>query len=68
MVKRTPLTASDVAFTFDLLKKYPDVNNFGLNISSVNATGNNVTINFPSPQYANLQNIAGQVYIVPQAI
>jgi peptide/nickel transport system substrate-binding protein len=63
-----PLTASDVAFTYELLKKYPDVNNFGLNISSVSTAGDSVTINFASPQYANLQNIAGQVYVVPQAI
>jgi peptide/nickel transport system substrate-binding protein len=64
----TPMTAADVAFTYDLLKRYADVNNFGLAISSVSSSGNQVTINFPSPQYANLQNIAGQVYIVPQAI
>jgi len=63
-----PLTAADVAFTYDLLKKYADVNNTGLAINRVSASGNQVTITFPSPQYANLQNIAGQVYIVPQSI
>jgi peptide/nickel transport system substrate-binding protein len=63
-----PLTPADVAFTFNLLKKYPDVNNFGLSTSSVSASGDHVTLHFPSPQYANLQNIAGQVYIVPQSI
>jgi peptide/nickel transport system substrate-binding protein len=63
-----PLTASDVAFTYDLLKKYPDVNTTGLAIKAVSSSGNTVTINFPSPQYANLQNIAGQVYIVPQSM
>jgi peptide/nickel transport system substrate-binding protein len=64
----SPLTAADVAFTYNLLKQYPDVNNFGLAIKSVSSSGNQVTINFPSPQYANLQNIAGQVYIVPQSV
>src|SRR5262249_33689072 len=64
----TPMTAADVAFTFNLIKKYADVNNTGLAIGSVSSTGNQVTLNFASPQYANLQNIAGQTYIVPQSI
>jgi peptide/nickel transport system substrate-binding protein len=64
----TPMTAADVAFTFNMLKRYADVNTTGLAISGVNTSGNQVTINFGSPQYANLQNIAGQVYIVPQSI
>jgi peptide/nickel transport system substrate-binding protein len=62
------LTAADVAFTYNMIKKYPDVDTTGLAIKSVSSTGNSVTINFTSPQYANLQNIAGQVYIVPQAV
>ncbi|HUA43814.1 MAG TPA: ABC transporter substrate-binding protein [Solirubrobacteraceae bacterium] len=64
----TALTAADVAFTFNLLKAYPDVNNFGLPIKSVTSSGNQVTLNFTSPQYANFQNIAGEVYIVPQSV
>ncbi|HJS97207.1 MAG TPA: ABC transporter substrate-binding protein [Solirubrobacteraceae bacterium] len=64
----TPMTAADVAFTFEMLKRYADVNTTGLAVQSVSSSGNQVTINFPSPQYANLQNIAGQVYIVPQSI
>jgi peptide/nickel transport system substrate-binding protein len=64
----TPMTAADVAFTFDMLKRYADVNTTGLAIKSVSSSGNQVTISFASPQYANLQNIAGQVYIVPQSI
>jgi peptide/nickel transport system substrate-binding protein len=64
----SPFTAADVAFTYNMLKQYPTANVNGLSISSVSSSGNQVTINFPSPQYANLQNIAGQVYIVPQSI
>jgi peptide/nickel transport system substrate-binding protein len=64
----TPMTAADVAFTFSMLKQYADVNTTGLAIKGVSSSGNQVTIDFASPQYANLQNIAGQVYIVPQAI
>ncbi len=63
-----PFTAADVAFTYNLLKRYPDANTTGLAIRSVSSSANQVTINFPSPQYANLQNIAAQVYIVPQAV
>ena len=62
------LTAADVAFTYQMLKKYPDANTTGLAIKSVSSSGDKVTITFPSPQYANLQNIAGQVYIVPQSV
>jgi peptide/nickel transport system substrate-binding protein len=64
----TPMTAADVAFTFNMIKQYPDVNNTGLSVGSASSSGNTVTINFASPQYANLQNIAGQTYIVPESI
>ncbi|MGO9904651.1 MAG: ABC transporter substrate-binding protein [Solirubrobacteraceae bacterium] len=64
----TPLTAADVAFTFNMLKQYPDVNNTGLAVQSVSSSGNQATLNFASPQYANLQNIAAQTYIVPAAV
>jgi peptide/nickel transport system substrate-binding protein len=63
-----PLTAADVAFTYNLLKRYPDINNYGVSVTSASSSGNQVTLNFSSPQYANLQNIAGEVYIVPQSI
>ena len=64
----TPLTAADVAFTYELIKHHPDANTTGLAVKDVSSSGNNVTITFASPQYANLQNIAGQVYIVPQSV
>ena len=64
----TPMTAADVAFTFNLIKKYADVNITGVNVSSATASGNQATLNFSSPQYANLQNIAAQTYILPQSI
>jgi peptide/nickel transport system substrate-binding protein len=64
----TPMTASDVAFTFNMIKRYADVNNTGLAVGSVSSSGNQVTLNFASPQYANLQNIAGQTYIVPESV
>jgi len=64
----TPMTAADVAFTFNMIKQYPDVNTTGLATTSVSSSGNQVTLNFATPQYANLQNIAAQTYIVPQSI
>ena len=64
----SPLTAGDVAFTYQMIKNYPDVNTTGLAVKSVSSSGDKVTITFPSPQYANLQNIAGQTYIVPQSV
>jgi peptide/nickel transport system substrate-binding protein len=64
----SPMTAADVAFTFNMLKKYPDVNTTGLAVKTVSSSGNKVTLNFSTPQYANLQNIAGQTYIVPAAV
>jgi peptide/nickel transport system substrate-binding protein len=56
-----------VAFTYNLLKKYPDINLSGLPITRAVVAGNQVTIGFSSSEYANLQNVAS-VYIVPQSI
>lgn len=64
----TPLTAKDVAFTYEMLKDHADVNTVGLDLSSVQSSANKVTLNFPSPQYSNFQNIAAQVYIVPESV
>ncbi|WP_298208587.1 ABC transporter substrate-binding protein [Ferrimicrobium sp.] len=61
------LTPADVAFTYNLVKQYPDINGNGLTISSVSVSGDTVTIAFPTPQYTNLQGIAN-VPIVPEAI
>ena len=63
----TPFTPADVAFTFNLMKNNASVNLNGLKISSVSTSGNTVTLNFPTGQYANLESIAGTA-IVPQAI
>jgi peptide/nickel transport system substrate-binding protein len=63
----TPLTAADVAYTFNLVKANASINLGGLTISSVSTSGNTVTITFPTPQYTNLEEIAGTA-IVPKAI
>jgi peptide/nickel transport system substrate-binding protein len=62
----TPMTPADVAFTFDLVKANASINSGGLNISSVSTSGNTVTLTFPTSQYTNLEQIAGQA-IVPKS-
>src|SRR5215472_12216521 len=63
----TPMTPADVVFSYNLVKKNPSINLSGLPISSLTASGNNVTITFPTAEYTNLQSIAG-VPILPAAI
>ncbi len=63
----TAFTPADVAYTFNLMKANASVNLNGLKITSVSTSGNNVVLNFPTGQYANLESIAGTA-IVPQAI
>ena len=62
----TPLTPADVAFTFNMVKANTAINSGGLTISSVSTSGNTVTLTFPTPQYGNLEEIAGQA-IVPES-
>jgi peptide/nickel transport system substrate-binding protein len=61
-----PFTASDVAFTFNMLKANPKLFTAGAPVvTSASATSaTSVTLNFATPQIANLFAI-GQVYIVP---
>jgi peptide/nickel transport system substrate-binding protein len=63
----TAMTPADVAFTYNLLMKYPDINNAGIPITGASASGDKVTITFSSPEYTNLEAI-GNVFIVPQSI
>jgi peptide/nickel transport system substrate-binding protein len=60
-------TPADVAYTYNLVKNNTAINLDGLKISSVSTSGNTVTLNFATPQYTNLEEIAGTA-IVPQAI
>ena len=63
----TPFTPADVVYTYNLMKSDAKVNINGLQIASASASGNNVTVNFPTSQYTNLEQIAG-LGIVPQHI
>ncbi len=63
----SPLTAADVAFTFNMLNTNAAVNIGGLKASSITSTGNTVTLTFATSQYANLEYIAGTA-IVPKKV
>ena len=63
----TPMTTADVAFTYEYIKKNSAINLAGLDISTVSSSGDTVTVTFPTPQYTNLENIAG-VAILPQSV
>ncbi len=56
----TPFTAKDVAFTFNLLHKYPalDLNSVWTSLSRVAAAGNKVTFYFKTPNVPNWYFIA----------
>lgn len=66
----TPLTAADVAYTFQLIKKHPDldVNSIDGNLRSVSQTGaDQVTMEFDRPAATDFYYVADQVAIVPEA-
>ena len=63
----TAMTPADVVFTYQLVAKTSAINLAGLPITSVTSSGNNVTINFKTAEYLNLQEVAG-VPIVPKSI
>ena len=64
-----PFTAQDVVFTYDLLKKYPELDSSGIwsQISSTKASGNKVTVTFKEPNVPFVGVLAAQV-IVPEHI
>src|SRR6516162_10135434 len=66
----TPMTAADVAYTFNLEKKYAALDLTGVwsVLSSVTATGNTVTMDFSTVAVPYFYYIADQTPIVPQHI
>ncbi|MGE5135631.1 MAG: ABC transporter substrate-binding protein [Gemmatimonadota bacterium] len=65
-----PMSAADVLFTFNLLKKYKalDVNSVWSVLSGVSQQGNQVVFTFKAPAVTYFYYIADQVAIVPQHI
>ena len=67
----TPMTAADVAYTFNLIKKYPALDLTGVwsVLSSVTASGNTVTMDFSTAgAVPYFYYIADQTPIVPEHI
>jgi peptide/nickel transport system substrate-binding protein len=66
----TPMTAADVAYTFNLIKKVPalDVNSVWSVLSSVTQSGDNVVMQFKAPSVPYFYYIADQIPIVPEHI
>ncbi|WP_329613716.1 ABC transporter substrate-binding protein [Streptomyces brevispora] len=62
-----PLTAEDVAFTFNLLKKHPALNGNGIAFDGIEVQGKKVVLTFEDSQYVN-QNKIIQQFIVPKHI
>ena len=59
------MSVSDVVFSYQLVQKNSAINLGGIPITGVTSSGNNVTVTFSSPQYLNLQQIAG-IPILPK--
>ena len=66
----THMSAADVAYTFNLIKKYPALDLTGIwsVLSSVTATGNRVTMDFSSVAVPYFYYIADLTPIVPEHI
>ena len=66
----TPMTAADVAYTFNLIKKYPALDLTGVwsVLSGVTTSGNTVTMNFSTTAVPYFYYIADQTPIVPEHI
>ena len=64
-----PFSASDVAFTFNMIRTHPGLDTDGTPVpaSATAPSADTAVLNFSAPEYANLFLIGG-VYIVPQHI
>jgi peptide/nickel transport system substrate-binding protein len=65
-----PLTAADVAFTFNLIKKYPalDLNAIWSVLSSVTQNGDQVVLTFKTAGVPYFYYVADQFFTVPEHI
>jgi peptide/nickel transport system substrate-binding protein len=63
----SPMTTADVAFTFNLIKNNAAINLGGVKISAVSTSGDTVALTFATPQYTNLEQIAGTA-ILPKSV
>lgn len=62
-----PLTAADVAFTFNLIKDNPALNTGSIPFKGVTQSGDDVTVTFSENQYVHMSSLYQQ-FIVPEHI
>jgi len=62
-----PLTAADVAYTFNLIKANTTLNQYAIQFGSISSSGNTVTLTFAASQYVYQTHILNQ-FIVPEHI
>jgi peptide/nickel transport system substrate-binding protein len=63
-----PMTAADVAYTFQLLKDNATLNINALPVTSTSSSGDKAVVNFASSQFVNQYKVLTQTFIVPQHI
>jgi peptide/nickel transport system substrate-binding protein len=63
-----PMTAEDVAYTYQLLKDVPALNINAFPFDTISATGNTVTMTFKTSQFVNQVKLLAQTLIVPKHI
>lgn len=64
-----PFSASDVAYTYNLIKDHPDTNLLGLQIASATAPdATHVKIVLTEPNFPNEMALLGETFIVPEHI
>jgi peptide/nickel transport system substrate-binding protein len=63
-----PMTAEDVAYTFQLLKDVPALNINAFPFDTITADGNTVKMSFKTPQFVNQVKLLALTLIVPKHI
>lgn len=65
----SPLTAEDVAYTYQVMKDVPATNRSGIPVAGTSVdSANKVTVKFTAPQFQNIYTIAGQTFIVKKSV
>lgn len=63
-----PMTARDVAFTFNMIIKYPEFNSFGVKGSAKAVDDTTAVITFPTTSFVQEAGILGSMAIVPEHV
>ena len=59
----TPLTAADVAYTFQLLKNNSALNSNAIQFGNITSSGSTVTLTFPISQYVTQDEVVNQLIV-----